>query len=126
MRTFILKIILLPISLLAACGGKSREVRDFIPGTYVNHAQSAYSIADDTLVIKADALTENGYQLTRRTGFSRVLNGQLQATQHKTKVFTAVWDEAKQTLQITQNGLIILFQPGGHQLEIANSKYRKL
>jgi hypothetical protein len=126
MKAFILKTILLPISLLAACGSKSREIKDFIPGTYVNRAQSAYSIADDTLVIKADALTENSYQVARKTGFNRILNGQLQTAQHKTKVFTAVWDDRKQTLQITQNGIMLVFQPGGNQLTVQNSKYRKL
>jgi hypothetical protein len=119
-------IVLLPVSLWAACTNKQQQLKDFIPGTYVNHAQSEYSVADDTLIIKADALTENSYQVTRKTGFSRVRNGQLQPAEHKAKVFTAVWDDGKQTLQITQNGIMLLFQPGGHQLMVQNSKYRKL
>jgi hypothetical protein len=110
---------------LAACS-HSPSATNFIPGTYVNHAQSAYSIADDTLVIKPDVLKENRYQVTRKTGFSRVLNGQLQPAEHQLKVFNAVWDEQKQILQITQNGITLLFQPGANQLMVQNSKYRKL
>jgi hypothetical protein len=126
MKSFIFNLILSPVILLAACTNQQQQVSDFIPGTYVNHAQSAYSIADDTLIIAPDAQIENGYHVSRKTGFCRVLNGQLQPAQHKSKVFTAIWDAQKQTLQITENGIMLLFQPGGNQLMVQNSKYRKL
>jgi len=125
MKVFI-KIMLLPISLWAACTSKQQQIKDFIPGTYVNHAKSEYSVADDTLVINADALTETGYQVTRKTGFSRILNGKPGPEQHQVKSFTGIWDEQKQTLQITQNGILLLFQPGANGLEVQNSKYKKL
>jgi major membrane immunogen (membrane-anchored lipoprotein) len=119
----VINMIMLPLSLLAACSNPQKQVKDFVPGTYVSHAQSAYSIADDTLVIKADPLTEEHYQVTRKTGFRRLPNGE---PQYKSKNFSGTYDEQRGTLQLTENGLVILFQPAGHQLEIANSKYRKL
>jgi hypothetical protein len=126
MRTFFVKIMLLPISLWAACTNTQKQVKDFIPGTYVNHAQSAYSIADDTLQIMPDALTENSYHVVRKTGFSRVLNGQLQAPQHQVKSFTGVWNVRQQTMQLTANGVILQFLPDSSELRVENSTYHKI
>jgi hypothetical protein len=117
---------LLPISLWAACTNKQKQIKDAIPGTYVNQAQSAYSVANDTLVIQADPLTENNFQVTRKTGYRRILNGQPGPEEHQSKTFSGIWDDSKQTLQLTQNGIILLFGPGARQLEVQNSKYRRL
>ena len=112
MKIIFFKLILLPVALFAACCNHPQAARDQFTGTYVNHAQSAYSVADDTLLIKADPLTENSYQVTRKTGFRRT-NG---PWQRQTRVFSGIWDDGKQTLQLTQNGIII--QYGAHQLKV--------
>lgn len=125
MKTQILNSLLLPISLLAACSGQLARTRDFIPGTYVNHAQSNYSIADDTIQI-TPGTTENTYHILRKTGFRRIRDSKLQAPEHKVKSFTGLWDAQKQTLQLTQNGTVLLFQPDSAQLVVENSAYRKL
>jgi hypothetical protein len=109
---------------LAACT-QSQKVANSIPGIYVNHAESAYSIADDTLVIAENGGTNN-YQVTRKTTYQRKADNKLRAPQHKVKNYTAVWDQDKQTLQITQNGTILLFRPDENKLLIENSEYRKL
>jgi len=49
--------------LLAACQSKNHD------GTYVNHSESQFSIADDTLII-SDTLVIN------RTGYQKIRNGQ--------------------------------------------------
>ena len=100
--------------IMAAC--TQSKVTNSIAGIYVNHAESAYSIADDTLIIAKD------YRITRRTTFKR--KGGM--SQHKVKNYTAVWDESKQALQITQNGTLLLFRPDENKLLIENSEYRKL
>ena len=116
---------LLPISLLAACGNKSQTI-DFIPGTYVNQAQSGYSIASDTLIITQAENTQNIYLITRKTGYRRINDGKIQALQHQVKRLTGTWDEQKQLLQIMQNGTLISFQPEQNKLLIQNSEYWKL
>jgi len=126
MKTVIEKIMLLPISFLAACGNKNQQVKDFIPGAYVNHVQSAYSIADDTLQIIGDAATGNNYRISRETGFIRIISGKLQPKEQQVKQLNGLWDMQKQILQIMQNGIILIFQPGDHKLVIQNSGYRKL
>jgi hypothetical protein len=126
MRTLIVKIMLLPISLLAACSSKNQQAKEFIPGTYVNRTQSEYSIAYDTLQVLPDAMTENFYHIKRKTAFRRILNGKLQQNEQETRSLTGLWDERKQILQLSENGVILIFQPGGSQLMIGNNIYRKL
>jgi len=106
----VFKMILFPILLLAACGGPA----GFQPGTYVNHAESEYSVADDTLVIAPD------YRVTRNTTYHR-RGGQ---PRRLVKHFNGVWDADKQTLELTQTGTLLIFRPG--ELRLANSTYRKL
>ena len=110
--------------LFAACT-QSQKVANSIPGTYVNHAESAYSVADDTLIISENG-GSNNYQVTRKTTYQRKANNKLQPSQHKAKSYAAVWDKDKQTLQLTQNGTVLLFRPNENKLLIENSEYRKL
>jgi len=109
MKTFIVKIMLLPISLLAACSNKSQQTKEFIPGTYVNFTKSEYSICNDTLLVLPDALTDNFYHIGQKTGYRRIKDGKLQAKVYEVKSFSGFWDEQKQILQFTQNGLILVF-----------------
>lgn len=51
---------------MAICAACSRPVEIPIEGTYVNHAQSEFSSARDTLVIKKDR--EESYFIKRHTG----------------------------------------------------------
>lgn len=120
----VIKTLLLPISLWAACTGN--KTKDFIPGTYVNHAQSEYSVANDTLIITKDQHSPISYHISRRTGYQRVKDSKLQPEQHQVKSFTGLWDTEKQTLQLIPNGIILLFQPDQNKLMIENSAYTKI
>ncbi|WP_143065109.1 hypothetical protein [Mucilaginibacter gossypiicola] len=110
-------------SILAACNPSSKTA-DFIPGTYVNHAESAYSVANDTLAISADRDNANVYHIVRRTGFRR--KKERQVPQYQVKTFIGIWSEQQQILQISQNGVLILFHPDKNELSIENSTYLKL
>jgi hypothetical protein len=125
MKTLI-KIMLLPISLWTACTNSKNQTADFIPGTYVNQAQSEYSVANDTLVIEPAKNTENIYLITRKTGYRRITDGKVQAPQFKIRKLTGTWDAQKQILQIMQNGTLVTFQPEQHKLMIESSEYWKL
>jgi hypothetical protein len=126
MKTLIIKIMLLPIGLLFACNSKNQQVTAFIPGTYVNQAQSDYSIASDTLLLIRDEHSGNLYQIVRGTGFQRIKDGKLGPKEYKVKTFSGVWDEAKQTLQLTQDGSILVFQPDARTLTVGTAIYHKL
>jgi hypothetical protein len=111
---------------LAACHNESDSLKDFIPGTYVNQAQSEYSVANDTLVITQAAHTENIYLITRKTGFRRITDGKVQQLQHKVKHWTGTWDTQKQIMQVMQTGNFLIFQPEKNNLLINTSEYWKL
>ncbi|MEO6524974.1 MAG: hypothetical protein ABIN91_25035 [Mucilaginibacter sp.] len=111
--------------LFAACT-HSQQVTNFIPGIYANHAESAYSVADDTLIVTGENGNANNYHIIRRTTFWRKEGNKKQPPQHKIKNYTAVWDNSKQVLQITQNGGLLLFRPDENKLLMENSEYRKL
>lgn len=110
----------------AACRSKSDQVRDFIPGSYVNSAKSEYSTANDTLVIAPDQASENVYSITRKTGYQLLREGKPGPMLHKTKRWTATWNRDGQVLTILQTGKQIRFLPDQHGLVNGNSQYRKL
>lgn len=125
MKAYFFKIILLPFSLLVACGNH-RQVIDFIPGTYVNVARSEYSIANDTLTISPVENTPGSYLILRNTGFRRIVEGKLLPAEQKLRNLNGLWNEQKQVLEILQNGVVVTFQPAQHKLRIQNSEYAKL
>jgi len=111
--------------ILAACNSKTTS-SDFIPGTYVNQAQSNYSVANDTLVIEAAKNTENIYLITRKTAYRRISDGKVGEPQYLRRQLTGTWDPVKQTLQVMQNETVIIFQPEQHKLLIGTNAYWKL
>ena len=88
--------------LLAAC--RSRTGHD---GTYVNHTEGQFSIADDTLVV-ADTIIIN------HTGFQKIRNGQLLPKAFKRRKWTLNSPDAP-PMQITDK-----------QIQIGNTIYHKL
>lgn len=114
------------LGLLSACSSGSEAVTSFIPGTYVNQAQSEFSIANDTLVIEQAKNTDNIYLITRKTGYRRIADGKVQQLQHQVKHWTGTWDTQKQLMQIMQTGNTLIFQPDKNNLLNGNSEYWKL
>jgi len=114
------------LGLLSACGSGSEANISFIPGTYVNQAQSEFSVANDTLVIETAKNTDNIYLITRKTGYRRITDGKVQQLQHQVKHWTGMWDTQKQILQVMQTGNTLIFQPDKHNLLNGSSEYWKL
>ena len=120
MRKSIVSILAIA-GILTACHSINSRT---ITGIYVNHAQSQFSIADDTLVIEpSDA--ENIYHVTRKTGYRRITNGKPDSLRHLLKKMTGTWDEPKQQLVILQTGNIFTFTSDGKRLLYGESDYSK-
>ncbi|HEY8929592.1 MAG TPA: hypothetical protein VIM55_10405 [Mucilaginibacter sp.] len=120
MRRIIVSILAVAGILTACHSINSRTVA----GNYINHAQSQFSIADDTLVIEP-AGAENIYHVTRKTGYRRIMNGELDSLRHLLKKMTGTWDESKQQMVILQTGSIFTFTQDGKHLLYGESDYTK-
>lgn len=114
------------IAFIGCNNTNSTAITDFIPGTYVNQAQSGYSVANDTLIIAKAKSTDNIYLITRRTGYRRITDGKLQALQHQVKHLSGSWDSQKQILEVMQTHTFLIFQPDKRNLLNGVSEYRKL
>jgi hypothetical protein len=110
---------------LAACQNNN-SAGDFITGTYVNQAQSEFSVANDTLVITKAANTDYIYLITRKTGYRRIGDGKLYPLKHQAKHLTGNWDPVKQVMQLMQNETTLIFQPDQNKLFIGSNTYWKL
>ncbi|MHB8205914.1 hypothetical protein [Mucilaginibacter sp.] len=112
--------------ILAACNNQGNTVTDFIPGTYVNQAQSEYSVANDTLLITKAKNTENIYLIVRKTGYRRIGDGKLFPLKHEVKNWTGTWNTQQQVMQIMQAETVLIFQPEQNKLLIQSNAYWKL
>lgn len=124
MKRTILSIIAI-MGILVACHSINND-QSFIPGTYVNQAQSEFSVANDTLIITQAKNTDNIYLITRKTGYRRISDGKVLPLQHQVKHWTGMWDNQKQLMQILQTGNTLTFQQGQNSLLNGSSIYGKL
>ena len=112
---------------ISACQHRTTQTADFIPGTYVNHAESAYSISDDTLEVTVDETTENTYRLLRRSTFRRIAeDGSKGEPVHQREQWTAVFNPETGTLTETRKRRNITVQPESGTLTVEKRVYNKL
>ena len=89
------------VMLFAACGPKSHN------GIYVASLKSEYSVAEDTIIIKDDVVTN-------RVGYRRILNGELRPKKWSVKQWRLnEWGSA-----------VIVFQ--GNKLLIGDTQYKRI
>jgi hypothetical protein len=94
-------IVLLATAWFASCGHKNHD------GVYVANLRSEYSIAEDTIVIKDNIVTN-------RVGYSRILNGQLKPKE---------WRVKKWILNDPYSPIVEL---GEHQITIGTTVYKQV
>ena len=109
-------------SMIIAC--KTDNIRPFIPGTYINNANSEFSIANDTLVIEPSE--SNIFYINRKTGFNLVNGGKIGKREHETENWNAVFDEGTKRLTETKKGKLITFYPDSAKLKVGNRTYQKI
>ena len=112
------------IVLTAACQSKSTKVQAFIDGIYVNHARSAYAMADDTLTFThMDGLN---YLITRNTGYRAIRDGKLLPTKLKHEQVEGDYDPQTNLLNETTTGRVFRFNPDKGILLLKQAVYQKL
>lgn len=117
-------MILCAVAVLFVTACTTEKNRDFIPGTYANHAAGEFSIADDTLII--EAVEHNNYIIYRKTSFQKISNGKSGEQEHETEQWHAIYDEATQSLVETNKGKQLTFYPDKEQLMLGKRTYSKI
>ncbi|TWR25478.1 hypothetical protein FPZ42_12835 [Mucilaginibacter achroorhodeus] len=116
-------IYFLAISFLFAGCGNSETNSDF-SGSYVNKAQSEYSIAFDTLILSKKS--ELSYEIERKTGFQKIRNGSIMAKEFKSERWSAQWNKDNMFLSETELGRQITFSEDGKSLSLKGTEYLKI
>lgn len=117
------KIMLCGIALIAACQSRSAKIQSFIDGIYINHAQSEYAIADDTLTFThTDA---SHYVIIRNTGYQAIRNGKLLPRKHKLETVEGTYNPKTDQLNETITGRVFRFNPDKGILIMKQAIYRK-
>ena len=118
------KIMAGALLLLAACQSKTSKVQSSIDGIYVNHAQSEYAIADDTLTFTHT--DGKHYIITRNTGYQAIRNGKLLPKKHKLEKVEGDYDTQANLLNETTTGRVFHFNPDKRILILKQAVYRKI
>ena len=112
------------IAVIAACQNKSAKVKSFIDGIYVNHAQSDYGEADDTLTFTHT--NDSHYMIIRNTGYQAIRNGKTLPKKHKLEKAEGDYDSKTNLLNETTTGRVFRFDPNKGVLMLKQAVYRKI
>jgi hypothetical protein len=118
--------ILIGIAFLSACNISRDEIRDFIPGTYVLDYEQEYSKGHDTLVFKSVSSQGNSYQITRKTSYSRIVNGKLKGREQKKEQMTGIYDEKDKIIYEVKHGKTFAFSPERNIVLSGTEEYKKV
>jgi hypothetical protein len=79
-----MKFLIILTIVAISCNSTTSNIKEFIPGVYIQHFEGLYSKGDDTLIIsKIDGV--NAYLIVRKTSFQRISNNRYQHLKIKLK-----------------------------------------
>lgn len=116
-------VVLLFTALLfgAGCSNSATDLN----GTYVNHAASEFSIADDTLVV--EHVKDLDYLIHRRTGYQLMDEaGKPGKRVLEKEQWKAVYDEGSGTMTENSKGRVISFDRDKGLLKLENSRFQRI
>nr|WP_121271733.1 hypothetical protein [Pedobacter schmidteae] len=123
MRTLKNLIVLLVIAMLF-CAGCFKSEAD-LNGTYINHAASEFSIADDTLVV--EHVSGLDYLIHRKTGYLLLDDaGRPGKRVLEKEEWKAVFDAGSGTMTESSKGRMISFDKDKGVLKLENSLFQRI
>jgi len=94
-------------------------------GTYVNHAASEFSIADDTLIV--EHVKDLNYLIHRRTGYFLLDDsGKPGKRVLEKEEWEVVYDEGSGTMTENRKGRVISFDREKGDLKLENSLFQRI
>lgn len=108
------------------------EVQEFIPGTYISAFTDSvftntYTIGFDTLrIAKQTTSGSKTFQVERSLKYTRTVDGKEQPTEAKHETWTASYQPADKTLNVTTTGGTIAFDVKKAMAKIGSKEYKKI
>jgi hypothetical protein len=96
-----------------------------ISGTYVNHAESEFSIADDTLIV--ERVEGLDYLIHRRTGFRQIDElGSAGKAMFEVEEWKGIYDAGSASMTENRKGRVISFDIQKGLLTLERASYRRI
>jgi hypothetical protein len=117
-------LVALSITVMLFCAGCFNSAPN-LNGTYINHAASEFSIADDTLIV--ELVKDSDYLIHRRTGYFLLDDaGRPGKRVLEKEGWKAVYDEGSGTMTENRKGRVISFDVDKGELRLENSVFRRI
>ncbi|MNJ87485.1 hypothetical protein D3C87_50050 [compost metagenome] len=123
MNTFenLVTLLLTALLLSTGCSNSTTDLN----GTYINHAASEFSIADDTLVV--EHVEGLDYLIHRRTAYFLLDDaGKSGKRILEKEEWKAVFDEGSGTMTENRKGRVISFDVDKGELKLENSRFQRI
>lgn len=117
-------IIVLCLLFLSCKSLFKRNTQDFIPGMYIRVIDHEFAQGGDTLVITR--IKDSIYQIVKRSGFARILNGRQQPFELHTEIWLGIYDERAQLIHESRKGKLLIPLPKENKLLVGTSLYEKI
>lgn len=117
----ILSICCLPAT---GCSDTATEIRQYIPGRYVNTYAHEYALGRDTITI--EPFGDGGYTITRHTAFQRVRDGKRRPVEHSLRKYSGVYQPQTRTVFETRGGVTLYFDASAGQMKWGTAVYTKI
>jgi hypothetical protein len=91
-------------------------------GVYVNKAESEYSIAEDTVILRGS--NAGRFSIIRKTGFQRKKDGMLLPKEYKAEYSGGIYDPQHQIIHENKKGLAVICD--AETIQINNATYHKI
>ncbi|OIR01283.1 hypothetical protein GALL_165710 [mine drainage metagenome] len=91
-------------------------------GVYVNKAESEYSIAEDTIILRG--ANAGRFNIIRKIGFQRKKDGILFPKEYKTEYSGGIYDPLHQIIHENKKGLVVICD--AEIIQINNTTFHKI
>jgi len=108
-----------------SCNSITSNIKEFIPGVYIQHFEGLYSKGDDTLIIsKIDGI--NAHLIVHNCTFQKIRDKQVLAPEHTTENWSAVYNPRDKILYEQKWARMLSFMPDSNKMFVGGSAYHKI
>lgn len=119
-----MKYLLISILIVVAACNNTKDDQQ-IEGIYAGQFEHEYGINDDTLILRK--LNEKSmFELTRKTGTIRKLDGKVFPKEWHTENWRLDYNPEKQTFFELRHGKTLIWNRAGLTIQLGNTKYKKI